>query len=371
MNPSLAEALAAAKDVKITPKNLARLSSDLGNERARWALEQWDLRKRARSKFERAESMLFVREALEQATHERIAAYHASKFPSSEVVIDMTAGIGADTFALGCRGPVIAYELDPVRAEYCAFNVRDLPDVLIKYEDSLASEWDAGHAFADPARRVEGKRTTDPDQFQPNPNRLSERFQSLRLGLIKLSPMISDEHLESLGAGLEFISFEGECREALVLCGTDAVPGRFAVHLDSGSRIEAGVPPTGTSEIGPFVYDADPACIRAHAVGRLAAEESLAVLGDSMGYLTGTETQSPWLRAFRVAASGRFDREDIRSLLRREQCATPILKQRGAGQDLDKLGKEFRASGTRPCSMLFYRIDKSIRFVLGYPVKNT
>jgi hypothetical protein len=117
-------ALELSRDLTATPANILRIAKATSDEAARWAFGQWELRAKARTKFAEADRMLFVREALEQATGEAIARYHASRFPEGAPVVDMTAGVGADLIALARRGPAIGYELDPERAMCAAWNLR-------------------------------------------------------------------------------------------------------------------------------------------------------------------------------------------------------------------------------------------------------
>jgi hypothetical protein len=359
-------ALALAKGLPATPANLQRVARATGDDVARWAFGQWELRTRAKTKFARAEEMGFVREALEQATHERVAAYHASLFPPDVLVADLTSGIGADLIALAARGPAIGFELDPDRAEYARQNLRVHGHASeVKVEDSLLAGWTFAYAFADPARRVEGRRTLDPEEFSPNPVVLAERFQALQRGVIKLSPLLHDSFLESLGPWLQFVSFGGECREALVAVGQSVAGSRTAHHVESGETVEAMAPPEPVLEPGEYLYEADPAAIRAHAVGTLSSRYGLKPLGDSNGYLTGHEPiDSPWLRVYRVLYHGKADTRATKAALRQHEAATPELKQRGAGLDLVKLRKEFASSGSRPVSLAIWPVGRSLRHTI-------
>lgn len=358
--PNALQALEMSRDLPATPNNIARVSRTLGDEAARWAFGQWDLRKRAKAKFTRTDEMLFVREALEQATHERVAAYHASLFPQGALVADLTTGIGADLIALAQRGPAIGFELDSERAEYARHNLGNLA-ATVHIQDSLAADIEATYAFADPARRVEGRRTLNLDEFSPAPREIADRFANLTLGVIKLTPMLRDEDLESLGKGLEFISFGGECREALVLAGRDAPTGRWAVHVETGERLPAHDPIENTETPGAYLFDADPAAIRAHALGALG----LATLGDSNGYLTGDDLlPSPWLRPYRVLYHGKADAKTTRAALRDLDAATPELKQRGAGLDLIKERKTYAMNGKRPLSLAIWPVGRSLRHTI-------
>jgi hypothetical protein len=366
-------ALELSRDLPATPANLARVARQTSDEAARWAFGQWDLRRRARAKFTHADEMRFVREALEQATHERVAAYHASLFPPDVPVADLTSGIGADLLALAARGPALGFELDPERAEYARHNlaVHGRP-AEVRVEDSLA--WLAAHpgdveyAFADPARRVEGRRTLNLAEFSPDPAAIADLFRPLRLGVMKLSPMLRDEDLEALGTGLEFVSFAGECREALVLAGHTAEPGRRAIHVETGARLEAGDGLEETDTPDAYLFDADPAAVRAHALGTLARLHGLRALGDSNGYLTGPDpVASPWLRAYRVLHHGKADPKTTRAALRALDAATPELKQRGAGLDLIRERKTYAATGSRPLSLVVWPLGRSLRHTLVEP----
>jgi len=368
VDPSYIAALELATGRTASPNEIARVGRATTPEAARWAFGQWELRRRARDKFARAEQMLFVREALEQATHERVAAYHASLFPPDVMVADLTAGIGADLIALAARGPAIGFELDPERAALARHNleVHGLSGE-VRVEDSLA--WlaleSAGleYAFADPARRVEGRRTLDPADFAPDPVQLSAYLEGMRLGAMKLTPMLSDAFLESLGPSLRFVSFGGECREVLILNGTDARSERVAVHVESGAILTAGPIAPVTEEPAAFFFDADPAAVRAHALGALAGE--LRSLGDSNGYLTGDEgVVSPWLRTYRVLYHGKADAKATKRALRELGAGTPELKQRGAGLDLVKERKGYAGEGTRAVSLAIWSVGRSLRHTI-------
>ncbi|HRK23200.1 MAG TPA: hypothetical protein PLX06_15380, partial [Fimbriimonadaceae bacterium] len=84
LGPLAIKALETVRGLSPTASNLTQASREYGAEAARWAFEQWDLRKRAQSKFARAEQMLFDRDGLEMASHEAMARFHAAQFPPDE-----------------------------------------------------------------------------------------------------------------------------------------------------------------------------------------------------------------------------------------------------------------------------------------------
>lgn len=310
--------------------------------------------------------MLFVQEALEQSTHEGVAGYHASLYPAGKLVADLTAGIGADLIALAGRGPALGFELDPVRADYARHNVSVHGlDATVFTADCLEGDWEFEFAIADPARRVDGRRTLDPSEFEPDPVLLAERFVNLRMGVMKLSPLLPDDILTSLGVGLEFVSFGGECREALVFAGSEAPHGRSAVHVGSGERLTSSDAPVGASEPDAYLFDCDPALVRAHAVGTLCSRHGLAPLGDSIGYLTGPDlVKSPWLRSYRIRYSGKGDAKTTKRALRDLDARVFEVKQRGVKADPARLMKELAYGGSTPLSLALWTDGPSVRHLL-------
>ncbi len=371
MTERRAEALALSKGQEPTASAVERVARRVGMEDAAWAFTQWELRRRGEAKFGMASEMLFVREALEQATHERVAAWRAGRFPSGELVADLTCGIGGDLIALARRGPAVGYELDPERAA-CARHNLEVHGLRapVREKDSLRVPWEWRYAMADPARRVEGRRMLDPDSFSPDPAAVAERMRELELGAIKLSPMLDDEYLESFGGGLEFVSHRGECVEAVVWLGRRANPGRRAVQVESAEELEAGEPPFAMHEPQAFVFEADPAAIRAHALGSLCERYDLAALGESNGYLTGPEdAESPWLRSYRRIWFGAFHGKAVRQALADLDLRLEAVKTRGVKLDPAALKKQLRHDGRTPVALMLYPEGPKVRALLAASVR--
>ncbi|MDX2065194.1 MAG: class I SAM-dependent methyltransferase, partial [Fimbriimonadaceae bacterium] len=235
-------ALVLAKGLPATPSNLARIAAATSDAAAKWAFGQWELRHRARHKFAQADQLFFTREALEQATHERVAQFHANLFPEGVTVFDLTTGIGSDLIALAARGPVHGFEVDRERAELAAANLRALGlagELHIGNAMELATTHGIEYVFADPARRQAGARVRDREDYQPDPKDVIERFGDVRIGGIKLSPMLPDSELRELGPRVEFVSFGGECREALVMWGMDVEPAWGARNVETNEFLSS------------------------------------------------------------------------------------------------------------------------------------
>ena len=365
--PARLAALRLAEGLAPTPATLERVARETDEEAARWAFGQWELRARAKGRFPEAARMLFVREALEQATNAELATYHATGFPAGERVVDLTFGVGGDGLALAARGPVLGFELDPERADYARWNLAVLGLTgEVREEDGLA--WlranGAPYVYADPARRVEGRRTLDPEDFSPDPFAVAEACRECRCWRMKLSPMMPDDALALLAPRVEFVSYGGECREALLVGGSESPDGGvWAVHpgrepLAGGTTTYPAAHPEG------WLHDADPAAVRAHALG----EFGLAALGDAPGYLVGARVDSPWLRTYRILDDVAPKR--LKATLRSLGASAPVLKQRGARQDLDRWRRELGRHGDRPTAVAFYARGASIRALVLDPAES-
>lgn len=356
--PEFEKAIQAARDIgSITPKQVQKLGTLLGEDLARWAIAQARSREKASAHFQLADRMLFTPEALEQCTHPGLAVWRGSRFPTDVLVADITCGIGSDLIALAARGPVVGYELDPERALYARHNLSVCGfEGAVHVKDGLTASED--YRYADPARRSGGVRTYDPDHFAPPPAKVASQFRETRLSAMKLTPLLKDSDLETYGPRLEFVSFGGECREALVWAGSDAEPGRFAAHVESGEFLVASEPPARTGAAKRYLFDPNPAMVRAHAMGHFSAE----ALGVPWGFLTGDEPiQSPWLRVYRVLEDMAFDERRLKSALKAHGGGQPVLKQRGPKLDLAKLQRALTQGRHSGPIVAFYEDQRKIR----------
>lgn len=361
-------ALSASEGKAATPKELDRVTRLFGAEAARWAFGQWALRTRAASKFTDSGSMFFVAEALEQASHERVASYHASLFPADELVVDLTCGIGSDLRAFAKRGEAIGVELDPERAR-CA-RANSGAEVIVG--DCLEVGPSAKNYFCDPSRRdPRGRASADLSRHLPDPAVIKERFANADRVLIRLSPLVRDEDLRSLGIRCEFLSYGRSCREALVSFGPEISPAWQAVHLETGERLD-GVPgPLETvAAPRPWVFDIDPAAARCGGIPALANRHSLALWGGDQGFLTGEETlHSCWLRPYQVLETGKFDLKLVKQTLAQRGWYTKTLKPRGIDISPEETLKKLPRAGATEVDLLVVKTSQGTRVAYCQPGK--
>ncbi len=362
---------------KEDPQFSKSLLKSLGLELGAWVLGQREFRSRAVKKSPTyGARMIGSRMRGEMGTVEAVAKFHAAKYPEGARVVDLTAGAGFDSLVLAERGPVDAIESDEATFQTLSVNAL-LANNAIRTICANSLELETGevqYVYADPMRRGEGEwggevqtiRKTNLDNYDPDPRHIVERYRDIELGLLKLSPLLPDAELDGLGPARSFISFGGECREVLVEWGRLAGAGVSAIHIESGEVALTKEVNGNVTECGEFLYDSDPALVRAHALGQW---QDLAELGDSVGYLTGNDfVDSPWLRAYRVLHDGRGDSKATKLALRNLGRRVEEVKKRHAkGIDPEALMRSVRWSPEKSlpvCSLVVYAVGKSFRHAL-------
>ncbi len=355
-------ALELSRGHAATPTEIARVAEVVGDEAARWAFTQWTLRERGRVKFAEADAMLFDREGLEMATQEPVAAFHASLFDPHWHVADLTAGLGSDLIALARRCEhATGFELNPDRAELLRHNLEvNGQGTEIIAGDSLESEWSFDAAFADPARRRGGRRSINPDDFEPDPRAILERGARLKRIVMKLSPLLNDSDLAELGSETLFVSHRRECLEALTI--SDGEPGVRAVHIESSASLPQCPTRETVSDPLTWIHEADPAAIRADALGGFGIPS----LGTSRGWLTGPEPiASPWLRGYFLVWSGPWRTKTVQSALRDLSGRVEAVKTRGVALDPAQVAKSLRGEGEFPLILMLYAAGPKVRAALA------
>lgn len=272
------------------------------------------LRQRARSKFPQAAALFFTAEALEQATAWPIAQWRAAWIDQQAPpgpLLDLGCGIGGDLLALAQRRPVIAFDTDPVRLRLAEANVAALG--LTQQVEFIQADWTAqlaagtlpkaAAAFADPARRVDGRRIFTVEAMQPPLSQLLRLQQQLPHIGVKTMPGIGDAEVPPQ-SGVEFISHAGVCKEAVLWFGALVKHRRWAsVYVDDTWLSLAGdgeqMAPVGALEAGMVLHEPDPALIRAGVFTELCRQLQAHLFDPQIAYLVSSKCQThPLVQSF-------------------------------------------------------------------------
>ncbi|MHB0912257.1 MAG: class I SAM-dependent methyltransferase [Armatimonadota bacterium] len=313
------EAIRLAGSIPDVVARLDALRKRYAPEEARAAAEQAELRRRAAKKFTRADEMFFTREALEQASSEEVARYRAERF--SGEVTEIGCGIGGDTIGLAARCAVTAFDRDPVRLSMAKRNLLAY-GLSARFVCADLSESPEGLVFVDPSRRENGRRSVHLSEISPS----LDFIRGIR-GAVKLSPATPYSELAELPGELEFISLSGECKEALVWTEGE---GRRATLLPERASIWHRGVRAPVAGVRAYLYDPDPAVVRAHAVAELAEEIGASLLDPQIAYLTADDAKgTPFARCYRVIDSLPFNRKKLSQRLSALGAGRVVVKKRG------------------------------------------
>ncbi len=351
-------------------------------EEARAVLSMDDLRVRAAAKTPLADGLLLTRDALEQASPSPVADERATRFAAFRTVADLGAAVGFDTIALALAGrTVVAVERDPVRVVCLRHNVAvaGVADrVRIVEGDFLADPPEAEAAFLDPDRRPDGRRTRDPERFEPPPAAwapLAARYRGL---LLKLPPVLEDDP----GAGpppipTEWVSLHGEMKEARRGFGTlsPSAPRR-AVLLPGGATLEGeGRPwPSPRAPHPPDeLFDPDPAVVVSRLLGDLAHAHGAAPLHPRIAYLVASPEAArglaPYGTRLPVLGLAGTSPADLARLLDAFDVGRLDVRTRGVEDSADVWRRRLRPRGARAATLVITRgPDDRYLAVLSGPV---
>lgn len=331
---------------------------------AKAAVETALLRLKARAKFADADRMYFTREALEQATSDAVARHRARRFAPYGRVADLCCGIGGDALALAAAGCAVeAVDSDPLRAAMAEANAAAVGrDVRVRVGDALALPLDVSAAFADPDRRADGRRFLNPEDYAPPLSALRARFPANFPLAVKAAPGVARADVSELDAEVEFVSLGGELKECVLWFGPLRTAARRATVLPTGDTLSTDTPadPLSHREVGAFVYDPDPAIVRAGLVHDLAGRLGARPIDPQVSLLTSdVHTPTPFATAFAVEHVAPFHVKLLRDYLRRHAVGRITIVKRGSPADADDLQRKLKLDGPGHRTLLLTHTDGS------------
>jgi len=349
----------------------ARLRAHYGAELATAALHQASLRRRARVKFgDRAETMFFTRDGLEQATRPVVAAHHADRLRAAGVrrVVDLGCGIGADAVAFAAVGlEVVAVERDPATAAVAAANLAGRGRVVCADAEELAAELltPGTAAFCDPARRSGRGRLWRVEDFAPSWGLVTALLDGRQAAGVKLGPALPHALLPG-SAEAEWVTAGGETVEVGLWAGPGAEPGVNAAQLLPGGRLAA--PRAGpqqpasrlpVGEVGRYLYEPDGAVIRAGGVGLLGERLGARLLDPQIAYLTADQrVDTPFAAVFEVVEVLPYATKVLRRWVRERGVGTLEIKKRGVDVDPAELRRRLRPAGAASATLVLSRTPR-------------
>lgn len=341
-------------------RHFQTLSRDHPREVARSALETAILREEAKGKFPFAEQMYFTREALEQATAYEVSVYRADRYRPFNMLLDLGCSVGGDSLALASIAPVTGIDRDPLRLAMAGANARavnpNYPVRLLQADLNSpvplyrAPSTHSVGLFFDPARRSGGHRRHSVRDYVPPLSVALDwlaRFPALG---VKVSPGVDLAELRGYDAEKEFVSSHGELKEATLWFGplktalrrATVLPGPYSLSADEIPD-RHGLP---ISQPREYLYEPDPAILRAGLVADLGRQLEAAQLDPDIAYLTGHRlTPTPFAKAWLVEDWFPFQLKHLRAYLRGRNIGPIVVKKRGSPIQPEKLIQDLRLEG--------------------------
>ncbi len=317
--------------------------------------------------------MYFTREALEQATSETISRYRAEKFASlAQRVGDFCCGIGGDAIGLASVCDVLAVDSDPLRLamarENClAYGV--LPRTKFLEADVTNISLDGLDAvFCDPARRSGGKRHVSVEDYSPPLSVVQTWRGSVEAIGVKIAPGVPLSELEPYDAEREFISLDRELRECVLWFGSLKTTKWRATVLPGPHTLttENEPPPPRVGRPLPYLYEPDPAILRAGLVTTLALQLDAHQLDPNVAYLVSECVfQSPFAAGYHVEEAMPFNAKRLREVLRERGVGRVTIKRRGSAVDPATLTKQLKLRGTEHRTLFLTRAEDQPLVLIG------
>jgi hypothetical protein len=179
---------------------------------------------------------------------------------------------------------------------------------------------------------------------------------------------------------VEFISIDGDLKEAVLWFGPLAGPARRATLLSSTATADDAPPPTLDSNAsaepapiaipGGYLYEPDPAIIRARLVIPLAGLLGAAQIDRQIAYLTADHAaHTPFARCWRVVEWLPFSLKRLRARLRALDAGVVTVKKRGSPLDTDLLARQLSGGGARPLVVVLTRVaDQPAALICEGPI---
>ncbi|MBN1665886.1 MAG: hypothetical protein JW862_02320 [Anaerolineales bacterium] len=362
-----------------------QLDRQYPRELARSALEIAIYRQQAAKKFPLAERMYFTRPALEQASSYQVSAYRAERYRGYAQIADLGCSIGADTFNLATVAPTIGIDRDRLRLAMARANLEALEqEADFVQMDLQASFPGLAHPsvalFFDPARRVDEQRKFSVHDYEPPLSVIRAWLGYFPALAVKISPAVKMDELLGYNAEVEFISLHGELKEAVLWFGplksterrATVLPGPHSM-VDIASRVESSMVPTLHLSVPlAYLYEPDPAVIRAGLVQTLRVQLGASQLDPTIAYLTGSSRkETPFARCWQVEDWFPFQLKRLRSYLRGRDIGQLTVKKRGSPIQPEELIQSLRLEGTQERVLFLTQLKGNPIVIVALPEQIT
>ena len=302
-------------------------------------------------------------DAAQQATPARVARVRAERIAAAgaEFIHDVTCSVGSEAPAFAEAGMAwLGSDLDAARLIMARHNLG--PDAWLARADALTPVSSGGVVVADPARRVGGKRITDPAKLLPPLPDLLKAHAGRELA-VKCAPGIDYSGWDGL---VSVVSVDGGVKEAcLYTPGLAGGARREAVVLKQSEERVTDAEPDEVEVTAPrkWIIEPDGAVVRAGLVRQWAARHGLSMLDEHIAYTTGDAIPAGY-SGFEFIES--VPLRALKKTLAAHGAGSAEILVRGVDVDPDQLRKKLKLRGDRQMGVVIARIgDVAVAHVCG------
>jgi SAM-dependent methyltransferase len=370
----------------VSPDQALRLAEEL---RGRYpaslvaaALTQQALRTAGRAKFGLADSMLFTRAGLEQASSDLTAGHSAGRFAAFGLVADLCCGIGGNLAALADAAEhVLAVDRDLTTLRFAMRNAlvhgvagkvtplcADVRDLVLPAAGGPGTKAGSGAGvdgiFIDPARRAGDRRLRAGASEPPLAWCFALAGRVPAIG-IKAAPGLPHE-LVPPGWETEFVAIGRNLKEALLwspALATSMAAGtarrRRATILPGGDTLTSKPgPPVEVAAPGEYLLDPSPAVTRAGLVEELARDLGAWKIDPMIAFLSADrEISTPFGRTLRILDSMPWNERQAARRLRELGIGTADIRRRGLAGDVQQIHRRLGLQGDASATIVLTRRD--------------
>jgi hypothetical protein len=174
----------------------------------------------------------------------------------------------------------------------------------------------------------------------------------------KIAPGVSRADLAGWDAEAEFVSADGELKECVLWFGPLDTANRRATALPGPHTLAADAPPPDPppSEVRDFVFDPDPAVIRADLLGLLAGQLGAAAVDHGVAFLTGPHpAASPFADCYQVGHAAPFHAGKLRDYLRQQGIGRVTVLKRAVDLDVNEVTRKLKSDGPEHRTLILTR----------------
>jgi hypothetical protein len=358
--------------------HFTRLSRQHPPELARVALEVAILRRESVEKFPFANRLYLTREALQQASAYAVSTYRCQRLRPFARLADLGCSVGGDTLALASHAPTLGIDLDELRLSMARANTEALglnyqaSFLQADLRQSLPLAPDENLAlFFDPARRYQGRRVYSVRAYQPPLSIVKSWLPNFPALAVKISPGVRLDELGTYDAEVEFVSLHGELKEAVLWFGplktassrATLLPGEHSLVAATGAA-----PRLPLREPKAYLYEPDPAVLRAGLVTSLGQALGAAQLDEDIAYLTTDRAlETPFARRWTVEDWFPFQLKRLREALRQRRVGHVVVKKRGSPLQPEALIRDLHLAGDQQRVVFLTHLRGRPIVILAYP----